>query len=217
VKEKPTHNGIIGWIRTHIPKAWLRVLAFSIAVAVGSIFTNFEKWDLKQDIRKCATKNETLEGENVKMQAEIRNIRRDQEKIKNSLLLLSMSEDNYPAPKWLKSVDGVMLRLNKAYEKEFLLPFDITRDDYIGHTDFEIWPHEVAKKFREKDQMVIRSGEPITDIETVEYPDGTKENLEVTKYPWTINGTVFGVAGYVDVDFYKGYKVRRYEQKQSAE
>ena len=213
MQETKAKKGPIKWIESYVPKAYIRVFGFAIVVAIGAIFTN---WESRNVAKECRESNKANEGRIVKQDAQIRNLEASYEKLRANMLLVSMAEDNYPAPKWLKSPDGVMLRLNKAYETEFLLPFGITRSDYIGRTDFEIWPDEIARKFREKDQFVIKTGEPVTTIEVVEYPDGTRENFEVTKYPWIINGTVLGVAGYVDVDFKDGYKIRSNERRKAT-
>ena len=52
--------------------------------------------------------------------------------------MLSLGEDNYPNPKWVKSVDFMMLKLNKAYEDLYLKPYGMRRADYIGRYDYDI-------------------------------------------------------------------------------
>ena len=69
--------------------------------------------------------------------------------------------------------------------------------DLIGKSDLELLPLEIAQKFFDDEQKVIRSGRPMIDLEEYLY-DGTggKTWILTTKVPVrNARGDVFGVAG----------------------
>ena len=66
--------------------------------------------------------------------------------------------DNSPAIVWMKDEEGRYVYLNKSFEKRF-------DDDFKGKTDFEQWPHHIAKQFRDSDLVAMNSGKPIEIIE----------------------------------------------------
>lgn len=70
---------------------------------------------------------------------------------------------------WLKDEEGRHVFLSRNYERRF----GINRDDWIGKTDFEVWPRSVAEEFRKNDIAVLASDQPVEIIETTLNPDGT--------------------------------------------
>ena len=170
----------------------------AIPVAISAIYTNSSNAALETQIGD-------LESKNTLLQAKLRNQESEYDRLKSNMILLSLADDTYPNPKWLKSTDGIMLRLNKAYEDLFLRPLNYTRSDYIGNDDYAIFSKDIADNFRKHDRYVLKIGKPVTFMETVIMPDGTRENVEVTKYPWIVNGHTLGVAGYMDIDYFSNY------------
>lgn len=77
--------------------------------------------------------------------------------LQTKLILLQTAHQDLPFPQWLKDIHGNMLALNRAYEDMFLRPNGLKAEDYIGKTDFDIWPEEIAKEY-EKNDMVVKTG-----------------------------------------------------------
>ena len=69
--------------------------------------------------------------------------------------------------------------------------------DLIGKTDLELLPAEIAQKFFDDEQKIIRTGRPMIDLEEYVYDSsGGKTWLLTTKVPVrNARGDIFGVAG----------------------
>ncbi|MBW1780240.1 MAG: PAS domain-containing protein [Deltaproteobacteria bacterium] len=68
-------------------------------------------------------------------------------------LLFKSIADNSPAVIGAKDLDGRYIYVNKEYSRLFNLPFDA----FIGKSDSELFPVEIANKFREADIDVQKS------------------------------------------------------------
>jgi two-component system, cell cycle sensor histidine kinase and response regulator CckA len=68
-------------------------------------------------------------------------------------LLFKSIADHSPAVIGAKDLDGRYLYVNKEYSRFFNLPFD----EFIGKSDSELFPVEIANKFREADIDVQKS------------------------------------------------------------
>lgn len=88
-----------------------------------------------------------------------------------------------------------MLALNDEYEKIFLNPLGIKKEDYIGKRDAEIWPDEFASKFKAVDYTVQRTGGVWVGMEWVIVNDSA-QRWQVIKYPAKVGRSVVGVGGF---------------------
>lgn len=77
--------------------------------------------------------------------------------LRTKLLLMESAHYDKPIPEWLKDLNGVMLSLNPAYERDFLKPYGVNSSDYIGKMDEEIWDEATAAAFRENDRRALTS------------------------------------------------------------
>ena len=71
-------------------------------------------------------------------------------------------------------------------------------EDLLGKNDFDFYPVEMAQRFYEDEQLLIRSGEPIFDQEETSTIDGANEvrYCLITKVPlFDSDGKVTGIAG----------------------
>ncbi len=78
--------------------------------------------------------------------------------------------DNGPAIAWLKDEEGRHVYLNRALQHRF---YDGSRDWY-GKTDFELWPPEMAGRFRDRDLAVLGAEGTIDVVEEAANPDGSR-------------------------------------------
>lgn len=122
--------------------------------------------------------------------------------LKSQLMIFESSHGDVPVPIWLKDTSGVMLYLNDEYERQILNPIGKTREDYIGKTDAEVWPEDVAKSFREHDTEVMRKKKPLTFQEEWYGSNDVAYVGEVVKYPRFMNNTgrsrtVIGIGGMI--------------------
>jgi len=56
-------------------------------------------------------------------------------------------------------------------------------DEIIGKTDFDLFPKELAKKFRQDDERVLASGKPFETVEESRNAAGDKIHVQVIKTP----------------------------------
>lgn len=105
--------------------------------------------------------------------------------------------ENMPFPAWVKVTQGeaddqefVMWYLNEEYERMFSIP----KERYIGKTDFDIWPKDIALGFYVNDLAVLNSStsncsdERITYTPTGPLIEGTTEHAQICKWPTVIGG-----------------------------
>jgi len=78
--------------------------------------------------------------------------------------------DNGPAIAWLKDDEGRHVYLNRALRQRF---YDGSKDWY-GKTDFELWPPEMAARFRESDVAVLGAERTVDVVEETANPDGSR-------------------------------------------
>lgn len=108
--------------------------------------------------------------------------------------LMESAQMNLPWPMWLKDKSGVMLALNPAYERKYLLPRGLTRSDYIGKRDIDVWPEEIARAFGENDRETAERGR-VQDFWELIIVDGRREYERFLKYPRYVNGILIGIGG----------------------
>ncbi|MEI7752000.1 MAG: PAS domain S-box protein [Candidatus Omnitrophota bacterium] len=106
--------------------------------------------------------------------------------------LLSIIE-NQPGLVWLKDIEGRFLVANKAFAKSC----GHQRPEWlVGKTDFEVWPKELAEKYRADDEEVVASAKSFTTEEQI-CDAGEYKWFETFKTPiFDADGHVIGTTGY---------------------
>jgi len=77
----------------------------------------------------------------------------------------------------------------------FLLFVGKSKEEMVGHSDFELFNLEMATLFREMDVEMLKENKTLTDFEWVTYPDGRKVYLQTQKIPFHYNENKIGVLG----------------------
>ena len=113
------------------------------------------------------------------------------------LLVMESSYMHIPLPSWLKDIDGTMLAVNDAYEMYFLVPNGFVKSDYIGKTDSDVWPENVAQEFIANDILTLQSEKKIWfGKETILIKDvDVSDNWRVLKYVRYAGNIAVGIAG----------------------
>jgi len=92
---------------------------------------------------------------------------------------------------FLKDLDGKYLFINKQYE----LLFHINNNQFIGKTDYDIHPEDIANKVRENDKEVLKIQDYIDYEEQIMQDDGLHTYMS-TKFPlFDQKGQVYGICG----------------------
>jgi PAS domain-containing protein len=98
-------------------------------------------------------------------------------------------------PTWIKRFrpDGKleMLMINEAYTVEF----GKTPTDYVGKTDFDLYPQEVAEQYEANDLTVHLSGRSFRTTEKLRQRDGTFVDGIVIKFPIKLSDGTAGIGG----------------------
>jgi len=104
---------------------------------------------------------------------------------------LSMVE-SLPLHFFCKDLDGRMLFANqRCYDL-----MGITPEQFIGKTDYDLFPKELADKYTADDAKIIETGEPYEDVEENRGPDGDVIYVHVLKAPIKdADGKIVGVQG----------------------
>ncbi len=97
--------------------------------------------------------------------------------------------ENSPGSIYVKDVDGRYLAVNRRFTELH----GRAREEFIGFSDFDLFPPEIAARVRKSDAQVMAGAEPLELEESFQLNDGVHINV-VHKYP-LINaaGAVHGV------------------------
>ncbi len=99
--------------------------------------------------------------------------------------------DNLPASAFLKDVNGKFLAVNDEF-----LTCGLTREQILGHDDFEFEPYDVASSYQAEDLEVIKSKKPYRNIRKV-IRDGKEIWFESFKSPvFDEKGNVIAITGF---------------------
>jgi PAS domain S-box-containing protein len=110
----------------------------------------------------------------------------------NSKALLESLVHSIPDLIFYKDRASVYLGANRSF-CEFT---GQSEEELVGKTDYDIFPKDVAEFFRKKDREMLELGEPRSNEEWVDYPDGRRVLLDTLKTPYYgPDGEVLGLIG----------------------
>ncbi len=104
--------------------------------------------------------------------------------------------DNSPTYIYLKDTEGRYLVVNKFVEDVM----GLSSDEIVGKTQFDIYPHELAERYREHDREVVRTKKPVMREFEIPTADGRIRQALINKFPiFDENGEVEAI-GAVNLD-----------------
>ena len=112
----------------------------------------------------------------------------------NERLSLQALIDRLPDNLWVKDVNSRFVIANQVTADRIGVPGPA---DLIGKTDLELLPMSIAEKFFNDEQRIVRTGQPMIDMEEYMFDDtGSKIWILTTKVPLrTDQNDIFAVAG----------------------
>jgi PAS domain S-box-containing protein len=119
--------------------------------------------------------------------------------------------DHSSAIAWAKDEQGRFVYFNKTYHDRFPL----ARGDWLGKTDYEVWPPEIARQYRDNDRKVMASGVPILVTEESRMDGSTPTYWMVAKFPYRDrdgNRYVGGIG--IDISDLKRFEAQLTSQRQ---
>jgi len=100
--------------------------------------------------------------------------------------------DNIPDMAWLKDREGRFIAVNGAFARSC----GIKAGEMSGKTDFDVWPRDLAEKYRNDDREVIESGKRKYVEEPLADKEGKIQWLETIKIPiYNDENEVIGTTG----------------------
>ncbi|MEP7342768.1 MAG: two-component regulator propeller domain-containing protein, partial [Acidobacteriota bacterium] len=115
-----------------------------------------------------------------------------EEALRNSEALYYSLAEGLPLNTFMKDLAGRF----KVGNRSFYATLGKTPEEVVGHTDFDLYPAELAGKYRRDDRQVIETGTAINLIEAYQKPDGETIHVEVRKSPvYDSNGAIVGTQG----------------------
>lgn len=125
-------------------------------------------------------------------QQELAERKKAEEALRASEALYQSLVDNIPQNILRKDREGRFVFGNKSFCKVL----GVSLDELVGKTDFDYYPPEAAKKYRQDDQKVLATGEIFETVEENLLPTGNKKYVRVVKSPiFDSTGEVVGTQG----------------------
>jgi PAS domain S-box-containing protein len=142
-------------------------------------------------------------------------LRRAEVALMESEAIYASLVDSLPLNMFRKDLQGRLVYANKRYCD--MLNTDLER--LVGKTDRDLFPEELARKYRRDDLRVISSGQVIEDVEQHVKKDGTQLYVQVLKAPVRdAAGNTVGLQGlFWDVTARKVAEEQLREAKEAAE
>jgi PAS domain S-box-containing protein len=113
------------------------------------------------------------------------------EMLRENRLLLETVLENSAANIYAKRRDGRYVYLNHEME----VTCDVTREQALGKTDFELFPKEIAEQYRANDLTAMMTGKLIETVERVNSPSGERLVLSKKVPLVSASGEVEGMCG----------------------
>jgi PAS domain S-box-containing protein len=116
---------------------------------------------------------------NAALQRDIAERQYAEKALQDSEALYHSLVENLPLNMFRKDLEGRFTFGNSRFCEEL----GMTRDELLGKTDFDFFPHELAAKYRQDDKQVVETGRIFETIEAHQKPDGGQLYVQVLKTP----------------------------------
>lgn len=130
--------------------------------------------------QRVSLRTAELTRANEQLQAEIADRKRMETALSEREAITGAFLDNSATVAWMKDEEGRHVYVSPSFERRF----HVRLDDWRGKTDFELWPHDIAKEFRENDLAVLKENRVIEVVEQAHEPDGKQSWWLSHKFPY---------------------------------
>jgi diguanylate cyclase (GGDEF)-like protein/PAS domain S-box-containing protein len=118
--------------------------------------------------------------------------KRNEELLRHSESLYHSLVESLPQCIFRKDLDGKLTFANQR----FCQTVGKTIGDLIGKGDFDLFPPDLAAKYRKDDQWVVKTGQVFEAVEEHQGPDGNRMYVHVVKAPIVdFRGYIIGIEG----------------------
>ena len=137
-------------------------------------------------------RTDRLQQSVTQLQQEMRDRQFAEEKLKKQERQIKSLLNNIPHIAWLKDPESIYIAVNEPFAKAC----GLTPEDIVGKTDFDLWPSELATKYREDDFQIIASGQQKVIEESIIDALGNTFWVETIKTPIYSEGRIIGTTGF---------------------
>jgi PAS domain S-box-containing protein len=185
------------------PLHWLGIAANSLSGAVVGLlvgFLFFKRTRAEEALRvlnneleqKVRRRTSELKAANDDLKNEISERKGAERRLQRTLIRQKAILDNIPDMAWLKDTEGKFLAVNGPFARAC----GIAREELLGKTDFDFWPPELAQRYRDDDEQVMKTGNRKSIEETLVHAQGRDVWIETVKSPiYDQNGDLMGTTG----------------------
>ncbi len=172
-------------------RAWLPEAVFLAAFAITILLTMYLGALVQrtsQVERRVVRATTQLKQANETLEREVFEHTRTEITLRDSQALYSSLVETLPVHVLRKDIDGRFTFANKLFCELLGMPLD----DVLGKTDLDLYPPELAMKYRQDDRRVAEAGELFEDVEQYE-KNGETRYVQVMKFPvFDAEGVVVG-------------------------
>ncbi|MBI9044864.1 MAG: PAS domain S-box protein [Anaerolineaceae bacterium] len=137
-------------------------------------------------------KQESYEQMGIEVQLRTEELRQANTDLSQQQYYIHALVDNIPDIAWLKDAQGRYIAANQS----LAAMVGISKEDFKGKLDVEIWPEKFAEKFFEEDQLVLSSRKSVKQEEINKFITHEERWFETVKVPiFDQKGKAIGVAG----------------------
>jgi PAS domain S-box-containing protein len=185
------------------PFPWQAVVAHSFLGAMAGLIVGFlflKRTRAEEGLRvlnneleqKVRQRTSELKAANDDLKYEISERKSTERKLQRTLIRQNAILDNIPDMAWLKDKEGKFLAVNGPFARAC----GISREELLGKTDFDFWPQELAQRYKDDDEQVMKTGKRKSIEETLVHTEGRDVWIETVKSPiYDANGEVMGTTG----------------------
>jgi two-component system cell cycle sensor histidine kinase/response regulator CckA len=183
-----------GWIEEQFtPLPWVRtggVLLVTVLLA-GLVQTLGRRTELVE--REVAERTAELETARRLLEEDIRQRTTAEQALKASEVRLQAVLDHSPNSIFVKDLAGRYLLVSRQHARMWNRP----AGDFIGRNDSELFPPDIAARFRESDQQMLSAGAAIKYEITITLPGATAPTTAIVqKFPLLdAEGRIYGMCG----------------------
>lgn len=117
--------------------------------------------------------------------------------LRNKMIQLETTNNDFPFPCWFKDMNHHMVWINPAYEELILKPNGKTEQDYIGKSDIDVWGDELGLSYQISDKKSIRhkGGVVITNEKVIIAGADMTDAWKIVKWVRYLGTTPIGYCG----------------------
>lgn len=151
---------------------------------------------IARDVTRMKAAEQELEAIRNDLEVRVAERTRDLQRANDSLRELEQQQktilNTQTDMAWLKDAEGHFLAVNEAVVKACGLPYD----EVIGKTDYDLWPRDLAERYRRDDSTVMQSRRMLRTEEPFQKASDRVVWLETIKLPVIDkDGRVIGTTG----------------------